>query len=338
MKFRGSEKKIGMPTEAPKLKALYSKPSVFSTYQDGSPSDAEPGPDYYHPNTQSFGPQTLSKNSTAPKHKITGNREGWQKVFVTRSHSMAVTGLHSPGVGLYDPKGTAIRTDVGRTFLKSLRPDLRTQLGVEQASPGPAYDIRDRYRQCGVAPNSAVKFGKSERFIQPKTTETKLNTNEAASFGVVKSSLELHKHRYPFGLSHRAYDKVRRPGCEEEHRGKTSPGVGDPLWEDWLKAKHIPKFGTAKRFQASLERLPGPGAYRPEHYRTCLHMKNTTPFTKQTEFAQDKAGAGEKVELREAFNSDIRNPPAVRFGKPPKKGRLDLKRLMQCGDRVWGVN
>jgi hypothetical protein len=255
---------------------------------------------------------------------------------------MAVTGKHSPGVGLYDPKTEAVRMNVGRTFLKSLRPDLRTQLGVEKTSPGPAYDIRDRYRHFGVAPTTSVKFGTSERFIKPKTTQSKLTSNEAAFFGTVKSSLNLTNHRYPFGLSHRAYDKVRRPGCEDENRGKTSPGVGEPLWEDWFKAKRIAKFGTAKRFSRSKnDAIPGPGAYKPEVYRSSVHMKSSTAFAKQVEFTETKASGfigTVKPDLREAFNSDIRNPPSCKFGKPPKRGRLDLKRLMQCGDRVWGVN
>ena len=95
--------------------------------------------------------------------------------------------------------------------------------------------------------------------------------------------------------------------------------------------------------KARADAVPGPGTYRPEHYRTCLSLKDTQPFAKQHAVAKHVNGqirdsVAPEDTIREAFGSDIRNPPAVRFGKPPKKSRLDLKRLMQCADCVWGVN
>ena len=90
--------------------------------------------------------------------------------------------------------------------------------------------------------------------------------------------------------------------------------------------------------------MPGPGQYHPESFRSCVSVKPTQPFNKQAEFSKMKdktlveGSSDELGGLREAFASDIRNPPCTKFGKAPNKGRLNLKRLMQCSDRVWGVN
>jgi hypothetical protein len=83
------------------------------------------------------------------------------------------------------------------------------------------YDIRGLAHKDLKGFNPAVAFGTASRFGEvAKKPLTEAPMRSSYSY----SSLELNRLRYPFGLSHRAYESVQFPGCEREHLGTTSPG------------------------------------------------------------------------------------------------------------------
>jgi hypothetical protein len=96
-------------------------------------------------------------------------------------------------------------------------------------------------------------------------------------YGPGKSCIEIGHLAPSFGIPHRAYDKVKRPGCEAERYGRESSGPGPALWQDVEEdGSKAHSFGKADRFQvfhSRFEKIPGPGQYRPEIVRTCMAVK-----------------------------------------------------------------
>ena len=167
------------------------------------------------------------------------------------------------------------------------------------SSPGPAYDVRNMNNRADHSlGRSAVTFTAADRFRRPLT-----NPVGPGDYFLDKGRLDtLRSAPFSFRLSHRAYDKVRRPGANQELLGKESVGPGSPLWSDIGKeGSKANSFSLSPRFfnKNPSGRFPGPGAY----YRP-LPLNATTLSV---------------------------------FGKPPTRSRLNLKALRRCCSRVWGV-
>ncbi|KAF4672145.1 hypothetical protein FOL47_000862 [Perkinsus chesapeaki] len=344
------------------LKALYGRPSVFATYVDAGqgieePGASVPGPGAYDVPLDSVGcPQIRSHwRNEGGVPILAKNEKSWSRVYITRSHAKAVKGLDAPGVGTYDSDGSTLRKDKGVTFAISRRPDLSTQLGVgDRESPGPGYvDIRDKYVDGNVAlkPSSSVAFSFSNRFSKGAPNGLMVGPGQYGDVG--ETAINPKRLCKSFSVGHRAYDKVKRPGCEEENKGRASRGPGPPLWRDIIKeGSKAHSFGRADRFAVAVgsksapslresARLPGPGQYRPEDVRTCIAMKSRKPFGDYPVERGSKEVGGRSLPgpgwLKESRLADVRNPSTTKFGKPPIKGRLNFRALLICKDRVWGV-
>ncbi|KAF4719447.1 hypothetical protein FOZ62_031926 [Perkinsus olseni] len=344
------------------LTALYDRPSVFATYIDAGqgieePGASVPGPGAYDVPLDSVGcPQVRSHWRNEPSVPILAkNERSWSRVYITKVHSKAVKGLDAPGVGTYESGGGSLRRDKAISFALSQRPDLSTQLGVgDRESPGPGYvDTRDKYVDGNVAlkPRSSVVFSSGKRFSKGPANGLEVGPGQYGDVG--ESAIDPKRQRKSFSVGHRAYDKVKRPGCEEENKGRAGSGPGPPLWRDIVKeGSKAHSFGRADRFAVAVgtrsspslresARLPGPGQYRPEDVRTCIAVKSSKPFGDYPAECGAKEGGERSLPgtgwLKESRLADVRNPSTTKFGKPPIRGRLNFRSLLICKDRVWGV-
>ena len=185
-------------------------------------------------------------------------------------------------------------------FAHSLRPDLADQMGVEKSSPGPVYDVRNHNHRTGISSvGPQIGFTRSDRF-----RSRGVNPVGPGEYASTSSMDRLLSSRFSFGMSHRAFDKVKRPGGDAECMGRESQGPGDPLWSDIAKqGSRAHSFSVGARFADNSRRRDtsagGPGAY-------------------DIQFA------------RSTSCSSV-------FGSPPRKSRLNHKALLRCTDRVWGV-
>jgi hypothetical protein len=268
----------------------------------------EPGPGHYFgpasPGFSSLGKQ-ITKKGSAPEVGFakTGWKQ-WEKVVISKHHEGGNRCRLGPG-HCYTPADDGL-DKLGTKIGKGLRP----KMGVDpDASPGPAYNIRD-CPEIGehLASPKDKSFGISERF-RKKTGGTQLGPGEYAA----RPTLNLATGR-SFGIHRAAYDKVIRPGWETEGCGKASPGVGPPMWKDLKKdGSGAYSIGKGARFtEAKSQDFPGPGKYR-----------------------QTEKDVGATL-AKGSVCSDAQRPGSIKFGKGPKKPRFRIQLAMNCPNSGWG--
>ena len=270
-----------------RLHGLYGKPSVFRRIEKRMVSDEVPGPGYYPLRTNSFGRQLTSRYKSEPSAVILGKPSGGNASVSARTpQRISSRSFHSQTVRSHLSKASSC-VRAGCKFPQSLRPDIRHQLGVELSSPGPAYDVRELNRFTGRAldgPN--IGFTRDRRFH----TQPGISIGPGHYKADFSCMDRLRFSHFTFGASHRAFDKVRRPGSEHDRLGRESSGPGDPLWrnikKDGSKAhsfNHSPRFVRKK---SSLEL--GPGEYfRPlSRSSSCPSVFGTAPMRPRLDFRQ----------------------------------------------------
>lgn len=299
------------PARGKDLSALYGAPSHASRLEKESRELQEilPGPGHYFgPDSKGFsstGPGSLSQTASAPS--VTIARTGWddwQKTLITRKHRGHTTapdpGKYEVALSSLSQKGVSVARD--KRFAKK---------AATTASPGPVYDVREQHCKTGstdIVGNNALRFNNSERF---RGDMSGINVGPG-QYDRKDAAIKVDfSHGKSFGIGWKAYDKVIRPGWEQEGQGRAGPGVGPPMWEETDKLPNKHAIPRAKRFQKPQDAVPGPGAYTRSE-RDLSRLKSTI--------------------------SDTRNPRMTKFGKPTTKPRLRFNVLSQCRDGNWGYS
>lgn len=293
----GGEDSLGHREGSVAAPALYATPSYASLY--GDVEDLEPGPGSYDM-PSGLGLQHESMKDTIPQISLTAKHsKAWSKAWISKDHLQELLARDTPGPGTYMPE--ILQTQAGVRFGTSKRRGLNEGAGGKvEASPGPAlYDIRGDIRtDCG----RTRRFGRAGRWAQDAIEAAGMQQDTGPGqyeSGTAFDGVRLSKS---FGVSHRAYDKVRFPGADRLNYGRLSPGPG-PFKEYEISGKEYSFSRATRPSMASAIRGPGPGQY-DNH---------------------------EKVPL------DVRRKPAFGFGKPSAKGRLDWKVMRQHSNSQWGL-
>lgn len=272
--------------------ALYNTPSYASLYADVE--DLEPGPGSYDV-PPGMGVQHESMKHTIPAISLTArHQKAWSKVLITKDHLQELRARDTPGPGSYQP--TTIDTEQSVRFGTSKRRPIYNS----SDAPGPAlYNTRGDITTD--ATTGRIKFGKAGRWAAEAAEQAALVQTGPGQYetGTVFDGLRLSKS---FGVSHRAYDKVRFPGADRLMYGRLSPGPG-PYREYEAGGRNV-AFSRANRLGlADPTRGPGPGQY-DDHERP---------------------------------PPDSRRRPSFSFGKPSAKSRLDWKQMRVQGNTCWGL-
>lgn len=269
------------------LRGLYGTPSAFSQYANEKVLDDVPGPGFYSPKLGSFGSQLMSQRKNGPSALLLGKWRS-QKPFTARStpRSSSPNTIRSRTGKCAESAGCRSFLS-GPKFAQSLRPDIRSQLGVELSSPGPAYDIRGLSRfSGGELEGPRVGFTRGNRFLGNRCISV-----GPGEYKTDISSLDRLKFsNFTFGESHRAYDHVRRPGADQDRLGRESSGPGDPLWRDIKKeGSKAHSFNVSPRFERKKKLLDlGPGEYyRPlSRSSTCSSIFGSAPRRSRLDFRE----------------------------------------------------
>lgn len=278
--------------------ALYNTPSYASLYADVE--DLEPGPGSYDV-PPGLGVQHESMKNTIPAISLTArHQKSWSKVLITKDHLQELRARDTPGPGSYQPSHLATEQSV-RFGTSKRRPLNDTTNGA----PGPAlYNTRGDITTDGGM--GRIKFGKAGRFAQDAVEAASIVQTWPGQYesGTVFDGLRLSKS---FGVSHRAYDKVRFPGADRLMYGRLSPGPGP--YRPYQPGGREYSFSKANRLgMADQGRGPGPGQY----------------------------------DNHERPPPDSRNRPVNSFGKPSAKSRLSWQGMRNHGNgerasTTWGV-
>lgn len=272
---------------------MYSVPSYSSLYADAE--DLEPGPGSYDM-PPGFGVQHESTKDTIPSMSLTAKHsKAWSKVLITKDHLCELMARDTPGPGTYQPE--VLNSQANVRFGTSKRKPISD---TAERAPGPEYHVRTAPTDI----NHQIKFSKASRFDRdPDAMSGSLGQTGPGKYqhSTQFDGVRLAKS---FGISHRAYDKVRYPGAERQWVGTLSPGPGsykpfilDGKRYSFSKAQRLKDLNTWKG------KVPGPGQY-DNH---------------------DKA------------NPSSRNQSVYSFGKPHAKGRLDWKQLRNQTNTTWGI-
>lgn len=270
--------------------ALYSTPSYASLYADVE--DLEPGPGSYDV-PPGIGVQHESMKNTIPAISLTArHQKAWSKVLITKDHLQELMARDTPGPGSYQPSG--VETEQSVRFGTSKRRPLNNASDV----PGPAlYNTRGEITDA----SGRIKFGKAGRFNQDAIEAASLVQTGPGQYetGTVFDGQRLSKS---FGVSHRAYDKVRFPGADRLMYGRLSPGPGP--YRPYQGGGRESSFSKANRLGLGEgNKGPGPGQY----------------------------------DNHERAPPDSRTKPSHSFGKPSAKARLDWKPMRIHGNTAWGL-
>jgi hypothetical protein len=223
----------------------------------------EPGPGHYFgPENNGFssiGKQHFSKSASAPEFEFarTGWQE-WKKVIISKGHEGAYKLRDSPGA-VYELPDTSM-SKMGTVVGTGQRPDLSRSLGMNpDGSPGPKYNLRDtKPREVKIAReqmNSKTdRFSTGHKFQGPGPYSRK---DVAMNPGTGRS----------FGIGRAAYEKVIRPGWEQDGQCKVSSKIGEgKVWTDIVQdpASNAYTIGNAPRFPKDrvATAVPGPGQYK----------------------------------------------------------------------------
>lgn len=281
------------PASQMSVPALYSTPSYSALYADAE--DLEPGPGSYDL-PPGFGIQHESTKLTIPASSLTAKHaKSWSKTLITKDHLCELMARDTPGPGTYQPERVPTQQNV--RFGTSKRKPLAD---LTERAPGPEYHVR-------TTPNdilSRVKFGKAPRFDRdPDGLSGTLGQTGPGQYETTTSfdGVRLAKS---FGISHRAYDKVKFPGSERLMVGRLSPGPGS--YKPFLIDGKRYSFSKAMRLGSTkgTGKVPGPGQY----------------------------------DNHEKANPSSRNQSVYSFGKPRTKGRIDWKQMRHHGNTTWGIN
>lgn len=223
--------------------ALYGSKSYSALFSD--PECYDPGPGQYEL-PGGFGYQMEShKESMNSKTIAPKNSDGWSKVLISKDHMAELLARGTPGPGSYTPSHVTSQASV--RFGTSQRPNPN---GPGE-SPGPVYDVRGGPQEF----SQNVKFGRDERFdMAPSEGEVGPGQYTA------HTQFDGNKMAKSFGISHRAYDKVKMPGSERQFRGRTSPGPGN--FQPFVAGGRNFSFPKSNRPEMRSDSNPvGPGAY-----------------------------------------------------------------------------
>jgi len=274
--------------------AMYSVPSYSSLYADAE--DLEPGPGSYDL-PPGIGVQAESTKESIPSTSLTAKHsKSWSKVLVTKDHLCELMARDTPGPGTYEPG--FINSQANVRFGTSKR---RPLSDTTERAPGPEYHVRGA--PTDISHN--IKFSKAHRFDMDRDS---LSTSLGSTGpGQYQTSTQFDGVRLAksFGISHRAYDKVRIIGAERINQGKESPGPGS--YKPFLLDGRRYSFSKAQRLKegkTGTGKVPGPGAY----------------------------------DNHERKDPGVPNKAVYSFGKPHARGRLDWKQLRNMTNTTWGIN
>jgi hypothetical protein len=259
----------------------------------------EPGPGHYFgPENHGFsslGNQKFANCASAPEIGFakTGWQE-WKKVIISKGHEGAYKLRDSPGAVYALPEGSLDK--MGCVIGTGQRPDLSMSLGMNpDGSPGPKYNLRDSkhgdMKTTREQMNSkANRFDTGSRFQGPGPYSRK--------------DVALHPHTgKSFGIGRQAYEKVIRPGWENDGQCKVSSKIGEAtVWNDIEKNPCSGAYSIGKASRFPKDRVaaasPGPGQYK-----------------------RDERDLGRCTSVM----SDTRNPSGAPFGRRlPRKPRFRM--------------
>eukprot|EP00392_Amoebophrya_sp_AT5.2_P006663 g6675.t1 len=190
-----------------------------------------------------------SKDETFPSVSILAKHaSSWSKVYISKGH--AIKARDTPGPGSYmpalQPSESSVRFGTA----------VRKEISYETPSPGPVYDIR---RSASDSNFGAGKFSLDDRW----RGHTEFGAtgpgqyNQEATFDGTKGM------RKSFAVGHRAYDRVRFPGCDRVNLGRQSPGPGQ--FRHWQPGQRRCAFPRSQRKPlydgGSVGASVGPGSY-----------------------------------------------------------------------------
>jgi hypothetical protein len=283
---------MSLGASAPNSVALYAVPSYASIYTE--PEDLEPGPGTYDL-PGSIGHQHLSTCHSQPSSSLTAKHDkSWAKIMITKDHLVALQARGTPGPGTYIPALVESQSRV-RFGTSKRRPMSDTSF----KAPGPVYDITGNPDN----PPQHIKFSKANRFERDGESLSKaLGSTGPGQYELDSVFDGTHGLQKSFGASHRAYDRVRFPGCERQEFGRASPGPGAA--QAFQNSGKGCGFGREERLKSiENKRAPGPGAY-DSHERAYPHSRNQSVYS---------------------------------FGRPQAKGRIDWKQMRYLNNSVWGM-
>jgi len=221
--------------------ALYGSKSYSSLFTE--PENKDPAPGQYELPT-GFGYQMESHKETFTSKSIAPKSDGWAKVLITKDHMAELLSRGTPGPGSYTPGYVESQASV--RFGTSLRPNPN----APDSSPGPVYDVRG----CAEDAVQNVKFGRDGRF--DALPEEEVGPGKYP----MHTQFDGAKKAKSFGISHRAYDKVKMPGSERQYRGRTSPGPGN--FQHFVSGGRNFAFPKSNRPAMRSDNNPvGPGQY-----------------------------------------------------------------------------
>jgi len=279
--------------DASQMISLYATPSYSALYADAE--DLEPGPGSYDL-PHGIGVQHESTKESLPSVSLTAKHsKSWAKTMITKDHLNELMARDTPGPGTYQPE--MLNTQASVRFGTSKR---RPLSDLTERAPGPEYQVRTTPNEI----SARVKFSKASRFDRdPDGVSGSLGQTGPGQYETttIFDGVRLAKS---FGISHRAYDKVKFPGSERLMVGRLSPGPG--AYRPFLMDGKRYSFSKATRLSTtkSVGRVPGPGQY----------------------------------DNHEKSNPTSRNISTYSFGKPRAKGRIDWKQMRNMGNSTWGIN
>lgn len=254
--------------------SLYGSKSYACLFEE--PECYDPGPGQYDL-PPGFGLQTESNKESMVVQSMTAKHEdGWKKVLISKEHLCELFARGTPGPGTYIPFHVDSQASV--RFGTSVRPEPY----YPNDSPGPVYD-------CRGGPEAAphlIRFGREHRFADV-FKENQVGPGQYP-FQTQFDGVRLAKS---FGITHRAYDKVKMPGSERVNRGRASPGPGN-----------------FKPFVAGGRNFSFPKSCRPAINGTGGNPVGPGSYTSQSE-------------------CDKRTSAVYSFGKPSCAARFNWKKL-----------
>ncbi|CAD7962933.1 unnamed protein product [Amoebophrya sp. A120] len=226
--------------------SLYGAPSYASIFSE--PVDFEPGPGQYDV-PGSIGQQAQSKDETFPSVSILAKHaSSWSKVYISKQH--AIKARDTPGPGSYLPQIQPSESSV------RFGTAVRKEISYATPSPGPVYDIR---RSASDSNFGAGKFNMDDRW----RGHTEFGATGPGQYNLEASFDGTKGLSKTFATGHRAYDKVRFPGCDRVNLGRTSPGPGQ--FRNWQPSARRCAFPRSLRKplydSGSVEASVGPGSY-----------------------------------------------------------------------------
>ncbi|CEL93090.1 unnamed protein product [Vitrella brassicaformis CCMP3155] len=154
---------------------------------------------------------------------------------------------------------------------------------------------------------TTCRFGAEKRFESlARERQAKSGNVGPGHYDISKSSFE-DRLAKSFGVGRQAYEKVVTPGMDKAFKGSFGAGPGPPIYITPDPNSIRVSFTKAPKLRSGgFDASPGPGAYSSD--------------------------------ITQSVSSLYRNSPVCSFGPPPSRARLNLRKMTQFENSVWGLS